>query len=71
LPNIGGIEHLAVELDRAAEERVGLDRRLEDRDLGLDLGGRGREGDLARMDVRGVDHLLARKPHRGFLDACR
>ena len=27
------VEHLAFELDRAAQQRVGLDRRLEDRDL--------------------------------------
>ncbi len=61
------VEHLALELDRAAQQRVGLDRRLEDRDPRPGLRRRGREGHLAGMDVRGVDHLLAGKPQGGLL----
>src|SRR5436190_8653244 len=56
----GRIEHLAFELDGTTQQRVRLDRGLEDRDPRLDLRGRRRERHLAGMDVRGMDHLLAR-----------
>ena len=58
----GRFEHLSLELDGAAEERIGFHRRPEDLDLGLDLGRGGRERHLAGVDVGGVDHLLAREP---------
>src|SRR5262245_19882009 len=61
------IEHLALELDRPAEQRIGLDRRREDRAFARDVGRRGRVRDLAQVDVAGVDHLLAGEAHRGLL----